>query len=1043
MLFKLTLSGMKGRKKESLLLGFVIFLSVLFIVMAMVLHTSNEAAKQRERMATFGPWENGYFQIDEQEADGLYRSKEIKSIGESNLVGYDPSMGLIGSYNSDYEALTTIQMVEGHMPKAKNEIAIEHNVLASYPDDIKIGDVISVPITIKLHSIPYQEYYAHQTRRIMDELKEAASLVKVANKDLPYEDLVDKYDLDLAQYALDPEFLEKDLKTLEDYIEYLQDDDREMNASQDYIDFFRKYSYQRYVRYILDTEYYDDYTLNLKTYYNYHFIKQVNRILQDYNGESLVSEDDLLTTKGILTDIELIFTTPLTITGFYDNHNKYWDIGEGQVPRAYIDQGLYESIKTTADDNNLTDIHQYMPLKHSNFSKSNVFIKSKSQPWRYYNQNKDGNQNLRVNSYAYPEASFASQATVTYGILFMIFIATAIAIFQINLSQIKRRSKKLTLLKAIGMVKGQMVKLLCYEMLILIGLAFPLAVLSGLGLVYILIELLNSFASIALIYTVEMTLIFMGLIISLVSVMIGMSFPMVKALKTPLTGAMNSAPRDKKKMIRRSHDNHKLKILNFKRLSWTYLIYEKRKNIISITLYSISITILLASLFLAFLSFNRYKDEVIAVDRPDYSMDMIRGLSNNEIQELEDALDSVEEIENYQIIKYGLGGRLYHESFMTHPVFRKEFDNKTLVSAQEAGEKEATFINESIETKIYALEAESYMWQALTEHMNPFDLQKFNNGEGVLILLPQFAQETSVKTSYDFRDQATYLSQYDISPGNTLTLGLKIEPKSKSSFGDVQPHSHHELEVLALSHHMSDFGVWPFSETLEAPVVITSIENFNNLYPRSKYRLRMYYHRFKVLTETQFPTAYGKTYVYIHTKEGAYSPKYQVELQRIGLTYNTPLTFLMAEKESIFQQSLKLATIIMTLGLSIALVILMILFNTSQSKVENERKRIGILQAIGITNKQFKRQYLLTGLSFGLIALIIGHLVLGFALVIMGIIAGGPLLLAIENILWLYPIGIHVAICISYLLLSVITYYLPLGKILVNQPIYNINSNQR
>jgi ABC-type antimicrobial peptide transport system permease subunit len=251
------------------------------------------------------------------------------------------------------------------------------------------------------------------------------------------------------------------------------------------------------------------------------------------------------------------------------------------------------------------------------------------------------------------------------------------------------------------------------------------------------------------------------------------------------------------------------------------------------------------------------------------------------------------------------------------------------------------------------------------------------------------------------------------------------------------------LKILALSHQVSDFGVWPFSETLEAPVIITSIENFNDLYPRSKYRLRMYYHRFKVLTETQFPTAYGKTYVYIHTKDGAYSPKYQVELQRIGLTYNTPLTFLMAEKESIFQQSLKLATIIMTLGLSIALVILMILFNTSQSKVENERKRIGILQAIGITNKQFKIQYLLTGLSFGLIALIIGHLVLGFALVIMGIIAGGPLLLAIKNILWLYPIGIHVAICITYLLLSIITYYLPLGKILLNQPIYNINSNQR
>ena len=63
MLFKLALSGMKGRKKESFLLGFVIFLSVVFIVTATVLHASNEAAKTKERMASFGPWENGYFQV--------------------------------------------------------------------------------------------------------------------------------------------------------------------------------------------------------------------------------------------------------------------------------------------------------------------------------------------------------------------------------------------------------------------------------------------------------------------------------------------------------------------------------------------------------------------------------------------------------------------------------------------------------------------------------------------------------------------------------------------------------------------------------------------------------------------------------------------------------------------------------------------------------------------------------------------------------------------------------------------------------------------
>ena len=66
-MLKIAQSGMKGRKKDTLLMISVILLSMIFIVTAILLHTSNEATKLETKIKTYGKWENALFEVRSEE----------------------------------------------------------------------------------------------------------------------------------------------------------------------------------------------------------------------------------------------------------------------------------------------------------------------------------------------------------------------------------------------------------------------------------------------------------------------------------------------------------------------------------------------------------------------------------------------------------------------------------------------------------------------------------------------------------------------------------------------------------------------------------------------------------------------------------------------------------------------------------------------------------------------------------------------------------------------------------------------------------------
>ena len=55
-MFKIAWSGLKGRKKDSILNGVIIVLSMIFIIVSTTIFSSIETTKRLNLMSTYGTW---------------------------------------------------------------------------------------------------------------------------------------------------------------------------------------------------------------------------------------------------------------------------------------------------------------------------------------------------------------------------------------------------------------------------------------------------------------------------------------------------------------------------------------------------------------------------------------------------------------------------------------------------------------------------------------------------------------------------------------------------------------------------------------------------------------------------------------------------------------------------------------------------------------------------------------------------------------------------------------------------------------------------
>jgi ABC-type antimicrobial peptide transport system permease subunit len=239
------------------------------------------------------------------------------------------------------------------------------------------------------------------------------------------------------------------------------------------------------------------------------------------------------------------------------------------------------------------------------------------------------NTHLRINSLAYPEDVVDTQATLTITVVGIIFITTACAVFQIFLTQIKRRTRKIALLKAVGATNGQIGGMLVWEGVYLLAVGLPLGAVIGFIVSYAAIFISNDVqANKSIIFSVDPASLALGLVFGILALFLGMLIPMIIAIRTPLRGSMSGVGVKKTSVKRRAVSESALTTRQtFASVSKRHAQSNRSKNTVSFALSTFIISIMLIALFLGFCAFDDYKKIVLNDNRPDFLISAPYGMA--------------------------------------------------------------------------------------------------------------------------------------------------------------------------------------------------------------------------------------------------------------------------------------------------------------------------------------------------------------------------------------------------------------------------------
>lgn len=121
---------------------------------------------------------------------------------------------------------------------------------------------------------------------------------------------------------------------------------------------------------------------------------------------------------------------------------------------------------------------------------------------------------------------------------------------------------------------------------------------------------------------------------------------------------------------------------------------------------------------------------------------------------------------------------------------------------------------------------------------------------------------------------------------------------------------------------------------------------------------------------SQCPTMYGETHVNVYTDEGANAVESAASVIKAGKSYGMGSANYNEENWNLYFSAWNTAVVLGMLGGTSLMIALMILWNIHLSAFEQERPRIGVLQALGVANGKFIRDRLFWGMKCGAASLL-------------------------------------------------------------------------
>lgn len=156
-LFSMALDEIRGRKRSSFLIFFVLFLSFTCAMISLSLTESMDKTNEECRYDTYGIWEGAVLNANERELDFLGQTPFIQESGMAQCYGKIAGNSGIGTVNEHLWKMGRLGLNSGRLPKFGDEVAVEADVLSALGYDYELGQKIDLTVSVPAQYLDEQK----------------------------------------------------------------------------------------------------------------------------------------------------------------------------------------------------------------------------------------------------------------------------------------------------------------------------------------------------------------------------------------------------------------------------------------------------------------------------------------------------------------------------------------------------------------------------------------------------------------------------------------------------------------------------------------------------------------------------------------------------------------------------------------------------------------------------------------------------------------------------------------------------------------------
>ena len=1077
---KIAFKGMRGRRKDAAYLIGVIALSLLFMTVATQLLSSISETDRQQNFNVFGEWKGALLSATGEEMEALRAgSGELTAdIIESRVIGESKQAGVIGVMNDGLMEAGRFEMYEGRMPEGENEIALEMSRLGQMGGDIKVGDEVAVTYEISLPTEDERDSYDYYEERFwpyVEAVRGPITEEEIANFREILKEYYEEIDLD-----------------------YMEENGKEMIALYlrsyfmgEFYDQF-EHTYFRHSR--PDNIIYEDYTMSILTKYQCLFINAENPNHYDV---------DAITREGYTIERNMTVSRTFRISGIMKSYSDRWDAGNYQLPNAFISEAGLRQVDAAYESMIQRQGYGFrMPQEYHAFLSTDtlnvreLFEKAAACIWPDEDTDwamqaslgvQEGKMRLRMNSLAYPAGMGETEEALMKTVLFGVFLITVCAVFQILYTQLKRRTKRIALLKAVGASNAQVARMLMWESGLVLLISLPAGLIAGGVLSYGAVWGYNILLGGSLIFAADIESVLIGIALCCVSILIGMSGPLIAAMRVPPVQGIHEAVRKKQNSAKLRPQGR----LTFAAVCRRRRAAQRGKSALSLGLSTFAAVIILTSVALSALSFEEYMDKKHYINTPDYLLAANYGISGREISERVQEIEKITGVGSVNVLKKAERMYISFENMKNSPsinklseilperIFYEHFGGKRV---ERSGLKKGQLTQEpetegKYITDLYGVNTNTLIFEQLKSAITEgsVDEDNFNAGKEAILLVPlyieggnydkpprnvdvpaKFKKEERMRhlleeynllsMTTDKRKSNYYKKERALDIGDTIDITVCREKLVSDTLKFY--FYEYDIAISGIIAYFPDEAIWPFSQYQQGYTLIGSYQLVNTVYPDASGSRHERWQTESYFQELYYPTLYGQTLYAVYGNEQANRDVTDLGLLSFCKEQGYTLYNYKDMDREVFAAALNNTVIICMLGLAAALIAGVILYNTEESAVEQDRKRLGVLQSMGVTEFELKRWKWSAGLMNGLIALAVANMFVFIVMLISSIMKTGGMALSfrermldvIQYKFSLYPWAVHIILCLAYLFCTMLIHRIPIRAATKNTPIENIRS---